>query len=244
MNVKKRIVVLSGAGLDAESGIATFRSKDGTWAKVDVAEVCTPEAWEENPTKVNNFYNERRVEMLNANPNKAHFDLAKAEEEFEIVHLTQNVSDLLERAGCSNVIHLHGELLKARSSNLKLNIENYPTYPVGHEGLDLNTLADDGHLLRPDIVFFGETLPKYSTAVYEIQKADALIVIGTSLQVYPVASLPCNMTDYSAMWLVDPSYNIETIYNYPIKGIRANATNGVEIALGQIRKYFNDINKN
>ena len=241
---KKTIVVLSGAGLDAESGIKTFRAEDGTWANVDINEVCTPTAWNTNPTRVNDFYNERRIEMLNSTPNKAHTDLAKAEEEFNIVHLTQNVSDLLERAGCSKVVHLHGEILKARSSNPSIDLHGDPTrldlkayrqYPVGKEGLNLNSTAADGWSLRPDIVFFGESVPKFSEAVYHLQKADALIVVGTSLVVEPVASLVNYCMERDMIWYVDPNANLDDSYGTPFRLIRAKASEGIEMALKQVK---------
>jgi NAD-dependent deacetylase len=247
--MKKKIVIFSGAGLDRESGILTFRDcEDGLWNNYKLEDVCTPEAWNANPTLVNDFYNMRRIEMLNAVPNQAHYDLAKLEEEFDVVHITQNVSDLLERAGCTKVVHLHGELLKARSSDPKMDLHGdsrrvgsiqYRQYPVGREGLNMGTVAEDGFPLRPDIVFFGESLPQYPTAVYHISQADAVIVVGTSLQVAPASSLPGYITDHRAIWYVDPGYKIEEIYNFPVKPILAKATVGIPIAIKQVREYIN-----
>ena len=245
--MKKKIVVLSGAGISAESGIQTFRESNGLWNNHKIEDVCTPEAWNKNPTLVNDFYNIRRIEVLNAQPNKAHIDLAKAEEKYDVVIVTQNVDDLHERGGSTNIIHLHGEILKARSSNPKYDwagispdskINNFETYPVDRKGLSMNNMAKDGYPLRPHIVWFGESVPKLVDAVYEVEKADALIVVGTSLNVYPAASLIYNAN--CPIWTVDPNVDLDSKMNIPTRIIRAKATIGIEIALNQIDTYFKE----
>lgn len=243
--MKKKIVVLSGAGISAESGIQTFRDGNGLWNNHKIEEVCTPEAWAKDPTMVNDFYNMRRIEVLNAQPNKAHIDLAKVEDEYDVVIVTQNVDDLHERGGSTNIIHLHGEILKARSSNPCYDwagispdpkINNFKTYPVGRKGLTMNDMADDGFPLRPHIVWFGESVPKLVDAVYEVEKADALIVVGTSLNVYPAASLIYNAN--CPIWYVDPNVDLDTQMSVPARIIRSKATTGIELALNQIKEYF------
>lgn len=243
--MKKKIVVLSGAGISAESGIATFRDGDGLWNNHKIEEVCTPDAWSKNPTLVNDFYNARRIEVLKAQPNKAHLDLAKAEEEYDIVVVTQNVDDLHERGGSTNIIHLHGEILKARSSNPCYDwagispdpkINNFKTYPVDCKGLTINDMADDGFPLRPHIVWFGESVPKLVDAVYEVEKADALIVVGTSLSVYPANGLIWHAN--CPIWTVNPDIDLDAEMTMPTRAIRSRATIGIEIALNQIKKYF------
>lgn len=244
--MKKKIVILSGAGLDRESGILTFRDcKDGLWNNYRIDEVCTPEAWAVDPTKVNDFYNMRRIEVLNATPNRAHNELAKAEEEFNIVHVTQNVSDLLERAGCTKVIHLHGELLKARSSNPDLDwagmspdpeINDFKTYPVGREGLTMNDMAEDGFPLRPHIVWFGESVPLLADGAKEIQEADALIIVGTSLEVYPANGLVWHAN--CPIWTVDPSLDFDAPPSIPTRMVKDVASSGIPVALAAIKKYF------
>lgn len=241
--MKKKIVILSGAGLDRESDILTFRDcENGLWNNYKIDEVCTPEAWADDPTKVNDFYNMRRIEVLNAKPHRAHIALAEAEEEFNIVHVTQNVSDLLERAGCTKVIHLHGEILKARSSNPDYDVVDdtynnpYKTYPVGREGLTMNDMADDGFPLRPEIVWFGEPVPLIADGAKEIQEADALIIVGTSLEVYPAAGLVWHAN--CPIWTVDPALDFDAPPSIPTRMIKAEASYGIPIALGEIRKYF------
>lgn len=241
--MKKKIVILSGAGLDRESDILTFRDcEDGLWNNYKIDEVCTPEAWANDPTKVNDFYNMRRIEVLNAKPNRAHIALAEAEEEFDIVHVTQNVSDLLERAGCTKVIHLHGEILKARSSNPHYDVVDdtynnpYKTYPVGREGLTMNDMADDGFPLRPEIVWFGEPVPLLADGAKEIQEADALIIVGTSLEVYPAAGLVWHAN--CPIWTVDPALDFDSPPSIPTRIIKNVASSGIPIALAAIKKYF------
>ena len=208
--MKKKIVVLSGAGISAESGIRTFRDGNGLWNEFKISEVCTADAWNTNPTLVNDFYNMRRIDVLKAIPNIAHIALAKAEQKYDVQIITTNVDDLHERAGSTNVLHLHGHLLKARTS--REGVGSLPDYlvepfivPVGQEGIKPMQEASDGHLLRPHIVLFEETLPNLNSAIDVMKTADYLIVIGTSLQVYPSASLIYDVPSHCKCYLIDPS---------------------------------------
>jgi NAD-dependent deacetylase len=196
-----RIVVFSGAGMSAESGIQTFRDGDGLWANFSIEEVATPEAWQQNPTRVQSFYNERRKQIINAQPNEAHIAIRKLEEKAEVLVVTQNIDDLHERAGSTNVMHLHGNIRFAKSSGPNPEKKYYPI-----EGWELtqNDLCDDGYPLRPHVVWFGEAVPMLELAAEEISKADVLIVIGTSLQVYPAASLVHLAPLSSSKYLIDP----------------------------------------
>lgn len=246
--MKKKIVIISGAGISAESGIATFRdSEDGLWANFKIEEVCTYEAYQKDPTKVNDFYNQRRIEVLNASPNKAHEAIAELESEFNVVNITQNVDDLFERAGCTNIIHLHGEILKARSSNpcydwagisTDPKINNYPTYSVNRKGITMNDYADDGFPLRPDIVFFGESVPKIIDAEKEILEADAIIVVGTSLNVYPAASLVYQGRTDVPIFIVDPNLSLDQENKVFVHNIKAKATIGIPIAISKIKELL------
>jgi NAD-dependent deacetylase len=180
---RKRLVVLTGAGISAESGLKTFRDSDGLWNGHRIEEVATPEAWASNPEKVLAFYNERRRGLLEAKPNAAHEGLVRLETFFDVYIITQNVDDLHERAGSSNVLHLHGELLKMRSeSDPDLVYET-------NEDIVLGQRAADGAQLRPDIVWFGESVTRIEEAHDIVSTADIFVIIGTSLQVYPAAGL-------------------------------------------------------
>lgn len=195
----KKIVVLSGAGISAESGLGTFRDSDGLWEKYDVNDVATIDAWYKNPALVLDFYDQRRKQVLAANPNPAHHALAMLEDFFEVTIVTQNIDDLHERAGSKNVIHLHGEILKGRSVVTDFNL-----YPV-KSNIKLGDLAPDGHQLRPHVVWFGEAVPKMIHAERVVRKADILIVVGTSLNVYPAAGLRYACPDQAQKYLVDPN---------------------------------------
>jgi NAD-dependent deacetylase len=226
--MKKRIVVFTGAGISAESGIKTFRDSDGLWENYRIEDVATPEAWRKDPKLVLDFYNQRRKQSLNAKPNLAHFALVKLEEKFDVRIITQNVDDLHERAGSSNVIHLHGQLNKSRSSlNPKL------IYDIEGEGLSLGDLAEDNSQLRPHIVWFGENVPAMDDAMYITQTANVFIVIGTSLAVYPAASLVDYAISADKKILVDPKaelpYHVDDF-----ELIRSNAGEGVPKVVKQL----------
>lgn len=194
----KKIVVLTGAGISAESGIKTFRDADGLWEGHDVMEVASPEGFAANPELVFDFYNQRRKQLLEVKPNKAHYNLVELEENFDVEIVTQNVDDLHERAGSKNVLHLHGELLKVRSTvneNLVLDWK---------EDLILGDTCPKGNQLRPHIVWFGEMVPMLEKAVEIVAKADVLVIIGTSMQVYPAASLVDYVLENTPMYFIDP----------------------------------------
>ena len=220
----KKIVVFTGAGVSADSGIATFRDADGLWAQYRVEDVCTPEALKNNRAQVIEFYNMRRRESLSKQPNEGHIAIAKMEEWAEVIVITQNVDNLHERAGSKSVLHLHGELMKLRSerdSNLIYDIED------GWEQ-SLDARAEDGSLLRPHIVFFGESVPMFDPACRIVQDADVLIVVGTSLAVYPAAMLVRYAKSGVPIYVVDPG-NPDTsiIRNNPLTHIKARAAEGM-----------------
>ena len=220
----KKIVVFTGAGVSADSGIATFRDADGLWAQYRVEDVCTPEALKNNRAQVIEFYNMRRRESLSKQPNEGHIAIAKMEEWAEVIVITQNVDNLHERAGSKSVLHLHGELMKLRSerdSNLIYDIED------GWEQ-SLDARAEDGALLRPHIVFFGESVPMFDPACRIVQDADVLIVVGTSLAVYPAAMLVRYAKSGVPIYVVDPG-NPDTsiIRNNPLTHIKARAAEGM-----------------
>lgn len=202
--MKKHIVVLTGAGMSAESGIKTFRDADGLWEGHDVMDVATPEGFAANPELVLDFYNKRRKQLFEVKPNEAHFDLAKLESQFKVTIITQNVDDLHERAGSKNVIHLHGELLKVRSTFNYNDIQPWKT------DLILGDLCKEGYQLRPHIVWFGEDVPMIKEAVGICETADTLIIIGTSMQVYPAASLMHYVPQNTPAYFIDPKPNIES----------------------------------
>lgn len=180
---KKRLVVLTGAGISAESGLKTFRDSDGLWEGYDIEDVATPNAWHKNPKLVLEFYNYRRKNVLDAIPNAAHYGLAELEKDFDVTIITQNIDDLHERAGSSNILHLHGEIFKMRSEEDESLI-----YEIKSD-IVIGDKAEDGAQLRPHIVWFGEAVPMMDTAVPVVRNADLFVVVGTSLVVYPAAGL-------------------------------------------------------
>jgi len=195
----QHIVVLSGAGISAESGLKTFRDAGGLWENHSIEEVATPEAFAANPERVLNFYNERRRQLAAAQPNAAHRALAGLESDYRVSIITQNVDDLHERAGSSSVLHLHGELTKARSS-----IDPELRYDIGYEPIELGQACELGSQLRPDIVWFGEMVPLIDEAMALMPKADYLLIVGTSLQVYPAAGLAQLVETGVPITVVDP----------------------------------------
>ncbi|GFD96690.1 MULTISPECIES: SIR2 family NAD-dependent protein deacylase [Tenacibaculum] len=196
--MKKRLVVLTGAGISAESGIKTFRDADGLWEGHDIYEVASPEGFRANPELVLDFYNQRRRQLLEVSPNKAHHNLVSLENNFEVDIITQNVDDLHERAGSSNVIHLHGELLKVRSTQN----ENL-VYPWKKD-IALGDVCEEEAQLRPHIVWFGEDVPLLEKAAEITLQADVLVIIGTSMQVYPAASLVNYVQHNTPIYFIDP----------------------------------------
>lgn len=224
----KNLVVLTGAGISAESGLKTFRDSDGLWEGYRVEEVASISAFNRDPGRVLEFYNMRRRQAMEAKPNAAHFGLAALEEHFNVVIITQNVDDLHERAGSSNVVHLHGELLKMRSSkNESLR------YPI-HTDIQLGDLAEDGAQLRPDIVWFGEEVPLMPFAAKLTSLADIFVIIGTSLVVYPAASLIDYKKDMVPWFIVDQK--IPEVYQDKILTIiEKNATIGINILINRLK---------
>ncbi|NQY06223.1 MAG: NAD-dependent deacylase [Flavobacteriaceae bacterium] len=194
----KHIVVLTGAGVSAESGISTFRDSNGLWENHDIMDVATPEGFERNPELVLRFYNQRRKQLFEVEPNKAHLLLAKLEKEYKVTIVTQNVDDLHERSGSTNVIHLHGELRKVRSTYESNLIYDWT------EDINLGDLCEKGHQLRPHIVWFGEAVPELERASSFVYDADIVIIIGTSMQVYPAASLIDYAHPKAKIFFIDP----------------------------------------
>ena len=217
----KKIVVLTGAGVSAESGINTFRDANGLWEGHDVMEVATPQGFQRNPDLVLNFYNERRRQLFKVSPNMAHRALVLLEEHYDVNIITQNVDDLHERAGSSKVIHLHGELLKARCSHNPSKIVDWKT------DIKIGDLSEDGNQLRPHIVWFGEEVPLLEKAANITQAAQILIIIGTSMQVYPAASLIHYVSRDTPIYFIDPKPNINQTDFNGLTIIQASAVNGV-----------------
>lgn len=183
-SLRKNIVVLSGAGISAPSGMDTFRDPQGIWSKFSIEEVATPLAWQTNPGKVLAFYNDRRAQLAEIEPNDAHKALADLESKFNVTIITQNIDDLHERAGSSKVVHLHGQLTIAQST-----IDSALLYDIGTKPIELGDTCELGGQLRPNVVWFGEAVPEIDNAIPYLESADCVIVVGTSLQVYPAASL-------------------------------------------------------
>jgi len=217
----KNLTVLTGAGMSAESGIKTFRDDDGLWEGHDVMQVATPEAFRRNPSLVLDFYNQRRKQLLEVNPNQAHLDLAELEESFNVTIITQNVDDLHERAGSSNVIHLHGELLKARSSKHDDDVR------IWKGDINIGDNCTKGYQMRPHIVWFGEAVPMIDKAMDICESADILVIIGTSMQVYPAASLMHYVPNGTPTYFINPKPNVGSNKNLTV--IAENATIGVKM---------------
>lgn len=219
----KHLVVLTGAGMSAESGIKTFRDADGLWEGHDVMEVATPEGFAANPALVLDFYNQRRKQLFEVIPNAAHFDLAELENYFKVSIVTQNVDDLHERAGSTHVIHLHGELLKSR------NIVDTFTFFECKSDIKLGDTCPNGYQLRPHIVWFGEDVPMIETAMKICETADFLLIIGTSMQVYPAAGLRHYVPENTPTYFIDPKPSMESSKNLTV--IAENATVGMKKAI-------------
>jgi len=196
----KKIVVLTGAGVSAESGIRTFRDAGGLWEGYDVTEVASPEGWHKNTELVLDFYNQRRKQALKAKPNEGHVGLAQLEKDFEVVIVTQNIDNLHEKAGSTNVIHLHGELFKSRST-----VDENLVYDIDGWELNVGDFCEKGSQLRPHIVWFGEMVPMMEVAAREVSSTDILIVVGTSFVVYPAAGLLDYVMSEVPKYIVDPN---------------------------------------
>ena len=233
--MKKKIVVFTGAGVSADSGIATFRDADGLWANYRIEEVCTPEALKNNRAKVIEFYNLRRKESLTKKPNGGHIAIAEMEEWADVCVITQNVDNLHEQAGSKRVVHLHGELMKLRSeSNPDL------IYDI-NDGWEqkLDERAEDGALLRPHIVFFGESVPMFDIASKIVEQADVLVVVGTSLAVYPAASLVYYVRDRKVpIYLVDPGTPDVSLIRNPLTHIKERGATGVPRLVQELKELY------
>ncbi len=219
--MKPKLIIITGAGISAESGIKTFRDSNGLWKQYRFEEVASPEAWEKHPDVVLEFYNQRRKQLFEVEPNEAHKALVKLESKFDVKIITQNVDDLHERAGSSNVIHLHGELKKARST-----VDPALIYELKDWELKIGDLCEKGSQLRPDIVWFGEPVPMMYDAIKFVKEADFLLVIGTSLAVYPAAELVNHAKTVIPKYYIDPkAHKIPKVKN--LKIINEKATIGV-----------------
>ena len=220
--MKKKIVVLTGAGMSAESGISTFRDSNGLWENHDIMEVASPEGWRNNPSLVLDFYNKRRAQLKEVKPNRGHEILAELEKNFDVQIITQNVDNLHEKAGSTNILHLHGELTKVRS----IANENYILDWT--EDLNLGDADKNGNQLRPHIVWFGEAVPAIDDAIPMMEEADIVIIIGTSLQVYPAAGLMHYAKPHIPVYYIDPKP--ATIYDLvnPLEVLAMSASEGLE----------------
>jgi len=227
--MKKKLVVLTGAGMSQESGIRTFRDMGGLWEEYDVMEVCTPQAWSRNPELVMDFYNDRRKQLLESKPNAGHFGLAELQEKFDVQIITQNIDDLHERAGSKKVLHLHGELKKARSQ-----VDPKLIYDIDGWELKFGQKCAKGSQLRPHIVWFGEAVPAIEDALPLVHDADVFVVVGTSLNVYPAAGLIDHVRSGVPVYYIDPepaSVGKEVII------IKEKAGKGVVILMSQLEKF-------
>lgn len=230
--MNKRIIVFTGAGVSADSGIQTFRDSDGLWANYRIEDVCTPEALIHNRKQVIEFYNMRRKEVLEKQPNAAHLALADLQNYADVEIITQNIDDLHERAGSKKVLHLHGEILKLRSS-----INAHAIVPLEGWQQSLDAKHEDGSWLRPFVVFFGEAVPMMDKAIEVVQTADILLVIGTSLAVYPAASLVHYVSKTIPMYVVDPA-DISIANNRNIQHFKMRAAEGVPVLVQQLKKEY------
>jgi NAD-dependent deacetylase len=228
---KKKLVVLTGAGISAESGLKTFRDSDGLWEGYEIEEVATPRAWKKNPQLVLDFYNQRRKNVLDAKPNAAHYGLAALEKDWDVHIITQNIDDLHERSGSTNILHLHGEILKMRSErNQELIYDIKDDIKIGDK-------ASDGAQLRPHIVWFEEPVPMIEAAVPIVRSADVFVVIGTSLVVYPAAGLVNYAQTEIPKFIVDKKVpSTSSVYN--LTAIEKTATEGIQDLVKELMKLL------
>ncbi|WPP49700.1 SIR2 family NAD-dependent protein deacylase [Catalinimonas niigatensis] len=226
----QKVVVLSGSGISAESGIPTFRDAGGLWEGFDINDVATPQAWQKNPQLVLEFYNQRRKAALEAKPNAGHLSLVELEKYFDVVIITQNVDGLHEKAGSSKVIHLHGELSKARST-----VDESLIYDIEGWEIKWGEMCEKNAQLRPHIVWFGEMVPMMEVAYNEVVKADICVVVGTSLQVYPAAGLLNDVTPGTPIYIVDPTTPAYKDQPY-ITPIQESASTGLPKLVKQLIK--------
>ena len=230
--MKKKVVVLSGAGISMESGIPTFRDSNGLWEGHRVEDVASPEGWARDPAKVLDFYNQRRKKALEVKPNRAHYVVAELQEYFDVIVVTQNVDDLHERAGARNVIHLHGSLFEARSC-----ADPSLVYPIKGWQLNIGDTCEKGSQLRPNIVWFGEMVPLMEVAAYHTSNADVVIVVGTSMVVYPAAGLIDYAPHDCVKYMVDPKIP-EVAYMRGVRSFAEKASTGMEKVKAELLKFL------
>ena len=227
---KTKIVVLTGAGVSAESGVSTFRDSNGLWENYKVEDVASIEGWYRDPALVLEFYNARRAQLAEVKPNAAHVAIASLEQDYDVTVVTQNVDNLHERAGSTKIIHLHGELTKVRPENCCNDRDGYSeetVFDIGTDRINIGDLAPNGAQLRPHIVWFGEAVPKIEKAIDAVEAADMLLIVGTSLQVYPAAGLYRYAKSSTPIYIIDPK-------DLPVRDGRVThikdvATNGMEV---------------
>ena len=233
--MKKKLVVLTGAGVSAESGISTFRDSDGLWEQYKVEDVASIEGWYRNPSLVLDFYNARRAQLAQVRPNDAHRAIASLENEYDVTVVTQNVDNLHERAGSTRIIHLHGELTKVRPENCCNEMDGFSeatVFDIGTEPIALGDLAPNGVQLRPHIVWFGEAVPKIEAAIDAVEAADIILLVGTSLQVYPAAGLYAYAKAGTPIYIIDP--NSVSVRDGRIVHIKEVATKGMQVFVNDI----------
>lgn len=225
----EKLVVLTGAGISAESGIQTFRGQGGLWEGRNIMEVASYEGWEKNKNLVLDFYNQRRRQLENVLPNPGHYNIAKLDSYFDVTVITQNVDNLHERAGSKNILHLHGELTKARSTK-----PPYKVYDIGYSDIKFGDKCENGHQLRPHIVWFGEEVPEIKSASNICLDAKIFVIVGTSLVVYPAAGLIAYVPREAKIYIVDPEIPEISSYYPNIEYIKDNATTGTQILLDKL----------
>jgi NAD-dependent deacetylase len=223
----KRVVILTGAGISAESGLKTFRDSDGLWEGYNIEEVATPQAWQRNPELVQDFYNQRRKSVLETEPNAAHYALARLQEKYDVTVITQNIDDLHERAGSAKVVHLHGIITRSQSS-IKASL----TYPINGWEIKMGETCELGSQLRAHVVWFGEAVPMIEKAAVICSEADLFILVGTSLAVYPAAGLINYVPREVTKYIIDP--NIPTVGNKRIVEMPFKATIGVPMLVDEL----------
>ncbi|MCG8697024.1 MAG: NAD-dependent deacylase [Bacteroidales bacterium] len=226
----KKLVVLTGSGISAESGLKTFREADGLWENYDVTKVASIDGWYEDKELVLKFYNERRAQLNTAKPNQGHLGLVDLEKDFDVQIITQNVDNLHERAGSTKILHLHGELTKVRSTG-----DESLVYDIGTKAINIGDKCEKGHQLRPNIVWFGEAVPAIEEAAYLTQQADIVAIIGTSLAVYPAAGLINYAPAHAPIFLIDPN-EVDSPIGRKVEFIQQPASKGVEILKEKLTK--------
>ena len=226
----KKITVLTGAGVSAESGVSTFRDSDGLWENHKVEDVASIEGWYRNPQLVLDFYNARRAQLFQVRPNSAHLAIAELEKDYKVTVVTQNVDNLHERAGSTKIIHLHGELTKVRPENCCNDRDGYSeetVFDIGADEINIGDMAPNGAQLRPHIVWFGEAVPKIEAAIEAVEAADILLIVGTSLQVYPAAGLYRYAKMGTPIYIIDPKD--VSVRDGRLTHIKEVATKGMEV---------------